>query len=130
MMKKVMQRSMVAVAMAGALLSGPVLLASPASAGVPETCSAENAGIVLVPCPPAQDFDRALNVQRLRFTLAPHLRAHLTVTLENGEGQGRHELTVPFNNASNEPVETSWTVSSYDRDMDMRIVRAEWHPGI
>ncbi|OLL70562.1 hypothetical protein Ae263Ps1_6312 [Pseudonocardia sp. Ae263_Ps1] len=129
--RNVVRRAMLGLVLGGAVLVGAVVFPGPAYAGLPsdpETCAAENA-VVLVPCPPATDFDRSLNVTRLRFTLAPQLRAHLTVTLETENGQGRHQQTIPFVNASDRVVESSWSVGAYDQGMGVRIVRAEWHPG-
>ncbi len=65
--------------------------------------------------------------EELWFEVAARSTVVFTVTMENAEGQGRHEHTAWVRNAAAAPQEMTWVVPAYAREMDMRIVRVEFH---
>lgn len=124
-----LRRTVVAVGVTAAVVTGSLAMPAPhAYAGLPgeEICLGENA-LVPVPCPPAVDLDRDLNVTTIRISVAPRESINLTITMETAEGQGRFEHTNTLTNPTDNVQRMTWTVPDYALAMGYRIVRAEVH---
>lgn len=118
--------AVVSAALALVMTAGMSALAPVAYAGVGEDI--ECAEAVAVPqCMPAVEFGPGENVTSFRFNLLANSTVYVTITLANSQGQGRTERTVSFINATQQVRHMTWHVPDYHLDMDMRIIRVEFH---
>ncbi len=100
LLRVVVRRSAGVLAVTGVVLAG--LVAGPAPsvwAGPPSGEDVCREGLAPAACLPVIEFDRGQNVEELWFEVAARSTVVFTVTMENAEGQGRHEHTAWVRNA-------------------------------